>query len=743
MTDPVAGSFGRPSAVAVASLGRRMVEQCLADEGSILTPHQGVWTLENLEELWRDYVERPDAGSGTFLDKLGKQLETTSPAAVQLFAELLLLNMLPIVNLKGTTKIQLLETVLNIGHTNFPLPKDVTDVLLAGGVYNGGQVFLNQRWAQLQYLIEFATHFKQLPPDRRVRALNDPLEFRAVVDEVHTGQRAQRQSLLYLAFPDYFLPIVSFRHRRSIRDAFAGYLDHEPGDVDGDLYEINEAIMREQGGPIDYYRSPWHERWYSSSDDTIAPTDEVQHAWRVRGSNVLGYDLVPMWREKGIVSLSARLLRPVEPEITREELKLFIEEDYRTSGYAARQEKFDEFYAFLARVHPGDLVVTFSQRRLYFGTVTGDAEYTKSDNGLSNLRRTVKWEQHSLPVEAVPDEVAAILDSPSDVADLSAHIDVLRPLVERRHGPTPAKAANLRDATPELARRLHVPQSWLQECIDLLRDRPQLIFYGPPGTGKTYLAQEIARHIAPDGNVTLVQFHPAYSYEDFFEGYRPVPLGNGQVGFDLKPGPLRRIVDKAVENPTAVYVLIIDEINRGNLAKIFGELYFLLEYRNTAIDLLYRSESDSGFSLPKNLVMIGTMNTADRSIALVDAAMRRRFAFVSLHPEEEPANGVLRSWLGAHGYDATVADLLDALNDRIPDPDFKIGPSYFMRPAVFAPGGIERVWRTAILPLLEEHHYGDRTIDVPATYGLDAISRGLAARDDHAEHDGGLAADPD
>ncbi|WP_280205594.1 McrB family protein [Nocardia farcinica] len=742
MTDPASASLGRPAGVAVASLGRRIVEQCLGAGGSIFTPSSPVWTRENLAELRRDFVERPDDGPGKFLDKLGKQLATTSPAAVQLFAELLLLNVLPIINLKGETKVDQVRAVLAMTHSPVSIPDDIVETLNAGGVYHGGQAFNNYRWLQLQYLIEFASYFTDLSEDDRQRALADPLAFRDAANAVATGQAAQRQSLLYLAFPSFFLPIVSPVHRRRIRDAFVEYLDHEPDDVDADLHEINEALIREQGGAVDYYRSPWKERWEPKSE-VADPTDTVQHAWRVRGSNVLGYDLVPMWREKGIVSLSARLLRPVEPGITREELKGYIEEDYRTSGYAARQEKVDEFYAFLARMHGGDLVVTVSQRRMYFGTITGDAEYLESESGLSNLRRTVKWEPHSLPLDSVPAELTTLLDSPSDVADLSAHIDALRSLAERRQGPALAKSANLPNATPELARRLHVPQGWLQECIDLLRDRPQLIFYGPPGTGKTYLAQEIAKHIALDGNVTVVQFHPAYSYEDFFEGYRPVPLRNGQVGFDLKPGPLRRIVDKAVENPTAVYVLIIDEINRGNLAKIFGELYFLLEYRNTSIDLLYRSDSDGGFSLPRNLVIIGTMNTADRSIALVDAAMRRRFAFLPLHPSESPTDGILRSWLTEHGYDIAVADLLDALNSRIEDPDFKIGPSYFMRPAVFSPGGLERVWRTAILPLLEEHHYGDRTMDVSSTYGLNAIRRGLGPAPADSEHDRGSAADAD
>ncbi|NLH71296.1 MAG: AAA family ATPase, partial [Brooklawnia sp.] len=149
-----------------------------------------------------------------------------------------------------------------------------------------------------------------------------------------------------------------------------------------------------------------------------------------------------------------------------------------------------------------------------------------------------------------------------------------------------------------------------------------------------------------------------------------------------------------------------------------------------------------GFTLPKNVYLIGTMNTADRSIALVDAAMRRRFAFVSLHPSQPPTQEVLRRWLAASERDGAVADLLDELNRLIEDPDFKIGPSYFMRAAVYEPGGLERTWRTAILPLLEEHHYGDG-VDVGARYGLSTIRTRVEGRAQaQTGTPGGAPADP-
>ena len=169
-------------------------------------------------------------------------------------------------------------------------------------------------------------------------------------------------------------------------------------------------------------------------------------------------------------------------------------------------------------------------------------------------------------------------------------------------------------------------------------------------------------------------------------------------------------------------MLIVDEINRANLAKVFGELYFLLEYRGPSIALQY-SPGES-FTLPPNVFFIGTMNTADRSIALVDAAIRRRFAFVELHPDDPPVREVLAKWLAAsHKEGDERAGLLRALNNAIDeeDRDFKIGPSYLMRPDAETPAGLVRVWRYDLLPLLEEHYYGRLTrSQVHARFGLDS-----------------------
>ncbi|MGH2833569.1 MAG: McrB family protein, partial [Solirubrobacteraceae bacterium] len=296
----------------------------------------------------------------------------------------------------------------------------------------------------------------------------------------------------------------------------------------------------------------------------------------------------------------------------------------------------------------------------------------------------------------------------------------------------------LPQANDKLAESLYLPQTWLQQALDLLHEKRQLIFYGPPGTGKTFVAQALGEHIrAAGGDWQLVQFHPAYSYEDFFEGYRPSqPEPDGALRFDLRGGPLRLLAEQAAMNPTRSYLLVIDEINRGNIAKIFGELYFLLEYREHPIRLQYSPEQP--FVLPKNLFVIGTMNTSDRSIALVDSALRRRFYFLGFLPNQSPVREVLSLWLQERGYGQEAAHLLELLNltlqQALPDEGFAIGPSYLM-PKEGEPN-LERIWSHAILPLIEERFYGVRPAEeLEGEFGLEAIRTRLQADEDSSEHD--------
>lgn len=275
-------------------------------------------------------------------------------------------------------------------------------------------------------------------------------------------------------------------------------------------------------------------------------------------------------------------------------------------------------------------------------------------------------------------------------------------LARRPDAPTEKEA----DVLAALADELLVGREFISEIVELLRGKGQIVFYGPPGTGKTFVARALARALAPDPTRRMiVQFHPSTSYEDFFEGYRPEENG-GQLTYHLRKGPLAMLAERAEANPGVPHVLVIDELNRANLPKVFGELLYLLEYRGDEVQTLYRP--DEPFSLPENLLVIGTMNTADRSIALVDAALRRRFHFIPFFPDDGEMEGLLRRWLDQAKQPVWIADLVEYVNGKLVDelggPDLQLGPSYFMQLGVEE--ALPKIWKYNIEPLIQDQLFG-------------------------------------
>ena len=270
--------------------------------------------------------------------------------------------------------------------------------------------------------------------------------------------------------------------------------------------------------------------------------------------------------------------------------------------------------------------------------------------------------------------------------------------------PLPFQTCNLQ----RLAGRTFLTTGFLEKIRTLLYEQRQVIFQGPPGTGKTFVAQALAYCLAEESveRVDLIQFHPSFAYEDFVRGFRPT-LEDGQAGFELQDGPLIEVAEKAKAEPHAMHFLIIDEINRGNIAKVFGELYFLLEYRDKKIRMQYHRDGEDEFSLPKNLYIIGTINTADRSIALVDLALRRRFYFIEFHPDSDPIKSVLRNWLGEGSELEWVAEMVETANELLKDDRHAaIGPSYFMKNDL-EEQMVERIWEHNVLPYIEERLFGE------------------------------------
>ena len=239
----------------------------------------------------------------------------------------------------------------------------------------------------------------------------------------------------------------------------------------------------------------------------------------------------------------------------------------------------------------------------------------------------------------------------------------------------------------------------LERWVRAIRRKRQAVLYGPPGTGKTYVAEHLARHLigGTDGFSDLVQFHPAYAYEDFIQGIRPQSDDDGGLRYPIVPGRFLEFCERA-ESRHGTCVLIIDEINRANLSQVFGELMYLLEYRSRSIPLA----GGGRLRIPENVLIIGTMNTADRSIALVDHALRRRFAFLRLLPNHE----VLRKYHQSRNTGFPVEGLIGVLrrlNAQINDPHYEVGISFFLRKDLAEE--IEDIWKMEIEPYLDEYFF--------------------------------------
>ena len=266
-----------------------------------------------------------------------------------------------------------------------------------------------------------------------------------------------------------------------------------------------------------------------------------------------------------------------------------------------------------------------------------------------------------------------------------------------------------------------LPQPTLESMLHRLQTKQNLILQGPPGTGKTWLAKRLAYALIgrkDDRNVRPMQFHPNLSYEDFVRGWRP----QGDGSLSLVDGPFLQIVERAGTDEDNDYVMVIEEINRGNPASIFGEMLTLLEADKRSLDeslaLAYPREPDERVYIPPNVYVIGTMNTADRSIAMVDLALRRRFAFFDLEPM---LNDAWRNWVeeqcGIDGaFLSEIAQRINALNEDIANDrnlgrQFRIGHS-FVTPAPGTDIGEPEAWftqvvDTEIVPLLHEYWFDD------------------------------------
>ena len=286
--------------------------------------------------------------------------------------------------------------------------------------------------------------------------------------------------------------------------------------------------------------------------------------------------------------------------------------------------------------------------------------------------------------------------------------DFLLDMIREENPVAPAASADAY-TKDDFLREVYMTEKRYESLVAVLRHKKNIILQGAPGVGKTFAAKRLAWSMMgekDDSHIELVQFHQNYSYEDFMMGYKPV-----ENGFELQYGVFYRFCQKAANQPEKDFFFIIDEINRGNMSKIFGELLMLIEkeYRGTKATLAYNGLS---FSVPGNLYLIGMMNTADRSLAMIDYALRRRFSFFEVEPGFD-SEGFLhyQNSLNNETFNTLISKVKDLNREIMLDKSlgkgFCIGHSYFCGQTVCTDEWLHSIVDYDILPMLREYWFDD------------------------------------
>ena len=415
-------------------------------------------------------------------------------------------------------------------------------------------------------------------------------------------------------------------------------------------------------------------------------------------------------QEKGIMVIGCDAIGDYMQYDSKEALRQALMNTYK--GDSSRIMQALMTWCFSRVIKPNDVIIAKRSNTLVGrGIVTGDYVFDDSRAEFKNVR-TVAWQQVGRwehPGKAVAKRLTDISPYTEYVKTLNA-IFLGENVDEEEDVPEIVYPSY---TSADFLREVYMDSKNYETLVGVLKNKKNIILQGAPGVGKTFAAKRLAYSIMGEKDrerVMMVQFHQSYSYEDFIMGYRPT-----DAGFELRKGSFYNFCKQAEVDSDREYFFIIDEINRGNLSKIFGELFMLIETdkRGIELQLLY---SDERFSVPKNLYIIGMMNTADRSLAMLDYALRRRFAFFELEPGfETDGFKAYRVRLGSERFDRLIT-CVERLNDAISTDDslgegFRIGHSYFCNLTKEKVNGniLPEIIEFEIIPLLKEYWFDEPT----------------------------------
>jgi len=645
-------------------------QACLIDDRSLLWPDRTLWTRANVAAIKHALVDAPRWGKESFMDKLVAQMAELSSDHWGLLADAYYLySLVPIpAVLKEETKYTVTMELAQKGHLSVPNRQDPIWEAMSTGFCHPGQRYL-QKYRQFWLIFVFTEQLKQAPDRQSIltdrQAMQNILDIslELIPEKVDRGTDL-RHALLYLAFPDYYERIVSTGHKKDIVAGFKDRLQSAvPTDIDNAIYQIRQVLEKDKTlpKPLDFYQSQIKPIWKNAPKDpqVVQPDKEIAPVNTITGPALDMLNLFRFTKNIIVYGPPGTGKTYIANQAAHELVKKQLEQPKSEAILLQIIAEANAFFDLLA-------IALYKSGK--------DTHHSVSDIQTLPI---IQARFRIRPVKNPKENIWAYLQSHTSPSSKTVN-------VANRGEPY------LFDKDEEA--RWYLTEVGVEYVEQTLVDQLATL---------TQPAKEISK---PEDFITRVAFHQSYAYEDFVEGFRPVGINE----IEIVPGKFREVCAQAAGNPDANYVLIIDEINRGNISKIFGELITLLEddkrdgqSASFPIELAY---SHSKFKVPGNLYIIGTMNTADRSIALLDIALRRRFAFYELQPDPELLRGtVIQS---EEGDEVDLEKLLQALNRRICKAlgeDYQIGHSYFMK--VTSLPALEFSWNNQILPLLKEYFY--------------------------------------
>lgn len=689
---------------------RPIIEQMLGGGHSVLDPTTTIWTAEAAHELRHRIADNPIQGNETQWSKLEQQLQGAPRQVVLLAAEMVLLREHPIHMARPQTRRGHVEQVLAISPDPPAIPEAVANWMSTQSPagFKPGQGYNGALWRHLIWFAQFIEHWHQVAPDVRAEALQDPWTMQRVMLESGEDRSDFRNALQFLIRPDVFEPISSQNMKVAICSGLADRLEEavgqEPENVDKQLLAIRTSLAREGRAPFHFWSPGVAELWGSLP---TRPDEELEprgvHYWLFAP----GPDAI-YWQdhqENGLMALGWDNIGDFAQYTSKEAIRDALDTD--AAGLSYMHDKL-AIWQFQHDMQPGDIV--FAKRGgkhiVGRGRVISQSRYEPERESYRNVR-SVEWTHTG----RWPNPGGAIVKTLTDITGKTGYVEQLEALFDETPELTPAPKEADGYAKEDFLRDVYMSAERYDRLRSLLLRKKNVILAGPPGVGKTYAARRLAFSVMGEkdtSRIQSVQFHQSYSYEDFVMGYRP----NAEGGFDLVEGPFYSFCERAREDSERDYFFIIDEINRGNLSKIFGELLMLIEADKRdgqGLRMLYNNEV---FSVPANVHIIGMMNTADRSLAVLDYALRRRFGFFEMAPGFDTAQ--FRRFIEAEDSSAfsALVEALQALNHEISqDPGlgrgFAIGHSYLSAKEA---SRSDDLWLLSVVedelvPLLEEYWF--------------------------------------